>query len=326
MRIVAVGGRKRGPKIVALGGGHGLAKALRALRLLDVEPTAVVTVADDGGSSGRLRRDLDIPAPGDLRMALLTLAGDADLADVLAHRFADGDLRGHALGNLLLVALAERHDGHFGRALEQAGRLLRCRGRVVPATLHPVVLHGRVGGRDVEGQVTLMGTRGHVEALWLDPAVPASPEAVEAVLQADAVVVGPGSLFTSVLATLLPEGLAEAVGTTRARVVHVANLATQPGETEGMDLRDHVRAFARLAPASRLDAVLVHDGPSVGGSGAPLDPRWADPSDGIKLLHADLAARDPGGRPVAVHDPARLATALVGALSMGEGGAHGRPG
>ena len=308
-------------RVAAVGGGHGLAKALQALRLLELEPTAVVTVADDGGSSGRLRRDLDIPAPGDLRMALLTLAGETELADVLAHRFEAGALRGHALGNLLLVALAERHGGDFGRALDDAGRLLAGAGRVVPAALHPVRLHGRVAGDELHGQVRLATTAGDVEALWLEPAVPANPVAVQAVTDADVVLLGPGSLFTSVIATLLPDGLSEAVGDCRGVVVHVANLATQVGETEGMDLDAHLDAFRRLVPAARLDAVLVHEGPVVQGAGQPLTvPLTVAPSAAAvtdRVVRADLAARSATGVPVAVHDPARLAAALAAVLTGG---------
>jgi uncharacterized cofD-like protein len=296
-------------RVVAVGGGHGLAKALAALRLLDVEPTAVVTVADDGGSSGRLRRDLAIIAPGDLRMALLTLARNRDLAGVLGHRFGRGELQGHALGNLLLVALAERAEGDFVAALDAAAELLDCAGRVLPCTTVPVQMKARVHGQQVDGQVSVARAEGPIEAVWLEPGDPAAcKEAVEAIETADVVLLGPGSLFTSVIATLLVPGIGRAVADSAARVVAMLNLTTQPGETTGFDAVAHVDSLIAHLPSLHLDAVLLHDGPVGIGEGDPIRPDLEHAAVG-EVVRADLLTRD-DGEPSWGHDPGRLAAAL----------------
>lgn len=298
------------PRVVAIGGGHGLARALQALHLLDVEPTAVVTAADDGGSSGRLRRDLDIIAPGDLRMALLTLARNRSLSAALEHRFTRGQLRGHALGNLLLVALAEQADGDFVQALDAAAELLDCAGRVLPSTTSAVQLKARVEGRQVEGQVRVAAAQGPIECVWLEPRDPSvTPDAAEAVQAADLVVIGPGSLFTSVIASLLVPGLAAALEASRGQVVYVANILTQPGETTGLTAQAHVDALVAHVPGLRLDVVVLHAGPAGDGDGQPLGIDLASPNV-RDVVRVDVVARDEGGRAGTTHDPARLARAL----------------
>jgi uncharacterized cofD-like protein len=298
-------------RVVAIGGGHGLARALAALRLAATAPTAIVTVADDGGSSGRLREQLGVLPPGDLRMALLALARNRPLADALAHRFASGDLEGHALGNLLLVALWERAGGDFVTALAEAGALLDCAGRVLPATLEPVRLHGRVGGADVAGQVRIATAQAPVERVWLDPDTPsACDEAVEAIGEAELVLLGPGSLFTSILAVLAVPGIAKAVSDAPCPVVYVANARTQVGETSGLDLDAHVSALMAHVPGLPLHAVIAHDGPAAALPGEPLAPRLRAHRD-IRLVRADLLDRDQQGRPSWGHDPERLAAALA---------------
>lgn len=297
-------------RVVALGGGHGLSRALAALRALDVEPTAVITVADDGGSSGRLRQELGVIPPGDLRMALLTLARNRELAAALSHRFAAGALEGHALGNLLLVALAERAGGDFLAGLAEAERLLDVAGRVLPASLEPVSLHGRISGRDVSGQVRLATAEAPVERVWADPVPPACEPAVEALEQADAVVLGPGSLFTSIIAALLVPDLAKALTAVQAPVLYVANVRTQVGETSGLDLAAHVDALFAHVPGLRLDVVLAHDGPVADAPGEPILPVLDDPRVG-RLVTADVVARDTEGRPAWGHDADRLAAALA---------------
>jgi uncharacterized cofD-like protein len=297
-------------QVVALGGGHGLARALRALRELGLTPTAVVTVADDGGSSGRLRRDLGIIAPGDLRMALLNLARNEELARVLGHRFERGELEGHAVGNLLLVALAELADGDFVAALDHAGALLDCAGRVLPSTTAPVQLMAKVAGREVNGQANVASTYGHVEALWLEPQdPPACAEAVRAIAAADLVVLGPGSLFTSVIATLLVPGIAAALTASRARKVYVGNLLPQAGETSGMDGQAHVDALLERVPGLALDVVIE---PAARHGGEVLT--GVRPSDRVRrVVTADLA---PGGLPRG-HNPERLAAVLASAEVTG---------
>jgi uncharacterized cofD-like protein len=296
--------------VVAVGGGHGLANALEALQRLDVEPTAVVTVADDGGSSGRLRRDLGIIPPGDLRMALLTLARDRGLADVLGHRFVRGELEGHALGNLLLVALAERADGDFVAALDAAAGLLDCAGRVLPATTTPVQLKARVHGQEVDGQVRVAQAEGPIECVWIEPGRPAGcREAVAAIEAAELVLLGPGSLFTSVVAALLVPTIGEAVVASRAPVVAILNLSTQPGETTGFTCDAHIDALVAHLPELQLDAVVVHEGPPGIGEGEPIVPDLQHAAVS-EVVRADLLRRDPDGAPGWGHDPDRLAAAL----------------
>lgn len=304
------------PRVVAVGGGHGLAEALRALRLAGVAPTAVVTVADDGGSSGRLRRDLDIIAPGDLRMALLALARNTLLADALGHRFQRGHLQGHPLGNLLLVGLAEQAGGAFLPALRRAGELLDCEGAVLPSTTEAVQLHAQVSGRRIDGQAQVTSSAGCVERMWLEPGdPPACQEAVDAILAADAVVLGPGSLFTSVIVNLLVPDLTRALRRTPARLFYIANVLTQPGETAGLDLPAHVDAVLAHLDGRDLDAVVVHDGPPGQGPGEPVGATLR--SERVRqVVLADVVRRHPDGRPGGGHDPERLRAALVPLLDV----------
>jgi uncharacterized cofD-like protein len=267
--------RRRGaqPKVVALGGGMGLSASLAALRRITGDLTAVVTVADDGGSSGRLRQELGVLPPGDLRKALAALCGDDDWgqtwARVIQHRFqTEGDLHGHAVGNLLIVALWEQLGDHV-QALDLVGRLLGANGRVLPMSAVPLELQALVKGHDptrpeavdtVRGQATVALTPGEVQSVHLVPHdPPAVPEAVEAVLDADWVVLGPGSWFSSVMPHLLVPELLDALTRTRARRVLSLNLAPQPGETEGFSPQRHVEVLARHAPKLALDVVLADE-------------------------------------------------------------------
>jgi uncharacterized cofD-like protein len=261
------------PKVVALGGGHGLAASLSALRRISQDLTAVVTVADDGGSSGRLREELGVLPPGDLRKALAALCGDDEWgqtwASVIQHRFtSEGDLHGHAVGNLLIVALWEQL-GDPVAALEWVGRLLGAHGRVLPMSSVPLELTASVRGHDPEkpdeitmirGQANVALTPGDVQEVQLVPAdPPAVPEAVQAVLDADWVVLGPGSWFSSVMPHLLVPDLVCALTETRARKVLALNLAPQPGETEGFSPQRHVEVLARHAPKLTIDVVLADE-------------------------------------------------------------------
>lgn len=265
--------RRRGtqPKVVALGGGMGLSASLTALRRITGDLTAVVTVADDGGSSGRLRDELGVLPPGDLRKALAALCGDDDWgrtwAEVIQHRFVSrGELHEHAVGNLLIVALWEQLGDHV-QALDLVGKLLGAHGRVLPMSAVPLELQARVRGHDpvapdelstVRGQATVALTRGEVQQVHLvPPDPPAVPEAVEAVLDADWVVVGPGSWFSSVIPHLLVPELLDALQNTRARRVLSLNLVPQPGETDGFSPQRHLEVLARHAPKLAFDVVLA---------------------------------------------------------------------
>src|SRR6266536_683312 len=215
-------------------------------------------MADDGGSSGRLRRDLGLPPPGDLRMALLALAGpDAEARELFGYRFQRGDLAGHNLGNLILASLADLR-GDFLEALATASRWLRVRGRVLPSTLAPVRLLGRVEGQVVEGQVAIRDAWGRVDRVWLEPrGAAALPEAVAAVREAALVLLGPGSICTSVVPNLLLPELGAAVAAASERVVYLCNLEPQPGETSGFSPEAHLAALLAHCPGLRVPLVLA---------------------------------------------------------------------
>ncbi|HWE56613.1 MAG TPA: uridine diphosphate-N-acetylglucosamine-binding protein YvcK [Acidimicrobiales bacterium] len=286
-----------GPDVVALGGGHGLASTLRAARLYAGSLTAVVSVADDGGSSGRLREIAGIPAPGDLRRCLVAMAeDDSAWAPAFEYRFpaGSGDLEGHALGNLIIAGLANV-TGDFGQALHLAGGLLGTIGRVVPATSESVVLKAEVSGREVLGQVAVSETGDPISCVSIvPPDTPVPADALEAIAAADQVVIGPGSLYTSVLAVAVVPGIRAALGARRSGRIYVCNLRAQVPETSGFGEADHLRA------------VLDH--------GIPIDVMVAgtDP-DGPERVHGVPVVRAPLARPDGLgHDAAGLAAVLSG--------------
>jgi uncharacterized cofD-like protein len=343
------GADARPPRVVTFGGGHGMYACLSALRRVTDQLTAVVTVADDGGSSGRIRGELGGLPPGDLRMALAALCGDDEWgrtwARALQHRFAGtGHLAGHALGNLLITALWEEL-GDPVVGLDWVARLLGARGRVLPMSAVPLEIEATVRGADpaapdlvgtVRGQHSLAKTPGEVLAVRLLPQdPPAVPEAVAAIHEADWVVLGPGSWFTSVLPHLLVPGLAEALTSTKARRLLILNLAPQAGETDGFTPADHIDVLLAHAPGLRLDAILVDPGTlgaAVGGvrrcagtaSAAEFGPCPAadedSAPDGSQSGQLAALARRVGAEiycaPVAAdgelpyHDPVRLAEAI----------------
>ncbi|WP_193374817.1 MULTISPECIES: gluconeogenesis factor YvcK family protein [Nocardiopsis] len=301
------------PRVVALGGGHGLSASLQALRRVTTDLTAVVTVADDGGSSGRLRRELGVLPPGDLRMALAALCGDDEWghtwSEVVQHRFrSEGELHGHAVGNLLIVALWELL-GDSVAGLDWVGQLLGAHGRVLPMSSVPLDIAAEVEGADadrpgevvtVRGQVACASTGGRVRSISLLPeSPPASPQAVKAVHEADWVVFGPGSWFTSVLPHLLVPDLARALVDTAARRVVALNLSPQRGETDGFAPETYLRVLEEHAPELGVDVVLADR--SVVQDAGPL--REAAARLGGELVLADVGVGDGSPR----HDPDRLA-------------------
>jgi len=309
----------RGPRLVAIGGGTGLGTLLGGLKHHTSNITAIVTVADDGGSSGVLRRDMGVPPPGDIRSCLVALSEDGSvLGRLFQYRFAEGGLQGHSFGNLFLVALAEV-TGDFEQAVRQSGSILKIRGRVLPATLEgDLQLHAQLeGGGRVSGQSSITAAERLPVRVWLSPQGPtAMPEAVEAILEADLVVLGPGSLYTSVIPNLLIPGVLEALRETRARVVYVCNVMTQPGETDGYTAGDHVEALLRHGAEGVLDAVLVSDTPVPAGPTEAYRRLGAQPVEvdeprlarmGVPVVHADVG----GGGDLFRHDPTRLAAALI---------------
>lgn len=313
-------GESRVPAVAALGGGHGLYATLTALRRVTDRLTAIVTVADDGGSSGRLRREFDILPPGDLRMALAALCGDDRVgrtwADVLQSRFAgEGTLGGHAIGNLLIAGLWQRLDPVAG--LDMVGSLLHARGRVLPMSLSPLVIEADVIGVDpaapdevrvVRGQATVAKTPGQVRAVRLVPGdPPAAPEAVASVEQADFVILGPGSWFTSVIPHLLVPQLSEAILRTSAHRILTLNVEAE-AETAGFTAARHIELLAEHAPQLRLDTVLA----DVRFSGSDEHIAGYVESLGGKLVVADIAMRDGTAR----HDPHRLAAAYAEIMGL----------
>lgn len=281
-----------GPKVVALGGGHGLAATLQAARRYAGDITAIVSVADDGGSSGRLREALGIPAPGDIRRCLVALAEpDSVWARAFEHRFDAGELHGHAVGNLVIAGLAAA-TGDFTAALDEAGRALGAVGRVLPATTTSVVLKAEAADGEVEGQVRV-ATTGRISSVSLVPPDPEPPaEALAALAAADQIVLGPGSLFTSVLAVAAVPALREALRSAPAPKVYVCNLRPQEPETAGYDVQAHV------------DALTAH--------GVDVDVVVCDPARmPVGTLRATSVQR-PLARPDgAGHDPAALAAVLA---------------
>lgn len=334
-------GDRTGPlRVVALGGGHGLGAALRALRLAFPDPaaaelTAIVTVADNGGSSGRLRTEFRAALPpGDLRMALAALCPDGSpWVPLLQHRFVSaGPLDGHALGNLLLLAAWERTADPVA-ALATVAELVGARGRVLPASTVPLDVHARVrlpdgGAAEVHGQAAVARAPGRIERLVLHPdRPPACAAAVAAVAAADVVLLGPGSWFTSVLVHLLVPDLAGALVATRARLVVALNVGDD-GETAGLAAADHLTLLRSHAPGLRVETVLAdtalagsgvrgavgvrggHEVSEVGASGVEGDVAAAAAALGARVVLADLASRRPDGGRSAEHDSAAFAAAL----------------
>lgn len=305
---------RRGPRVVALGGGHGLAATLAALRHITGDLTAVVTVADDGGSSGRLRSEMGVVPPGDLRMAVSALCEASEWGetwrDVLQHRFhTEGPLDGHAVGNLLLAAIWQLH-GDQVAGLDLIGRLLGAAGRVLPMSTEPLEIEAdvRQGAQPgsptmlVRGQSRVAVTAGIVERVRLVPAdAPACPEAVAAIEAADWVILGPGSWFTSVMPHLLLGGIADALHGTEARIALTLNLSSQEGETAGYSAADHLRSLREYAPDLRVDVVVA-------------DPSAVEDLDDVlesaRGVGAQVLLRQVGiGDGSPVHDPLRLAAA-----------------
>jgi uncharacterized cofD-like protein len=306
------------PRVVAFGGGHGLAAALAAWRRITDSLTAVVTVADDGGSSGRIRREMPVLPPGDLRMALAALAGDDDrsqeLARLLQHRLGGtGALAGHPVGNLMLTGLAELHAGDAVRALDELGALLGCGGRVLPMADVPLDLVARVESvdpddpartRTIRGQVAIAATPGRVREILVSPAdPPVNPAVLEAIAAADVVSLGPGSWYTSVLPHLLVPQLRTALASTQARVVVVLNLEPQPGETDGFSPEEHLSVLQAHLGGVALHTVIADADSVVDRRGLLSAVREC----GAELVLAQVAELDGAPR----HDPVRLSSALA---------------
>jgi uncharacterized cofD-like protein len=251
----------RGPKIVVIGGGTGLSTLLRGLKVYSANITAIVTVADDGGSSGRLRQEFGVLPPGDIRNCLTALADrEKLLTELFQYRFRAGDgLMGHSFGNLFLTAMSDI-TGDLERAIAASSQVLAVRGRVLPATLSDVRLWAElVDGRRIEGESNITAANGKIQKIGCTPSVPlALPAALKAIQDADYVIIGPGSLYTSIIPNLLVPEIAEAVAALKVPRIYVCNIMTQPGETEGYTVSDHIRAIDDACGKRLFDAVLVH--------------------------------------------------------------------
>ncbi len=322
----------RGARIVTLGGGTGMSTLLRGLKEHTSNLTAVVTVADDGGSSGKLRTQLGVPPVGDIRNCIVALA-DAEplMGRLLQYRFP-GDvvpesLGGHAIGNLLIAAMTAVEGGDFEEGVRQMNRVLAVRGQVVPASSEPLILHAALrDGTEIAGQSLIARTPG-IERVWLTPeGVGASADAVAAIAEAEVIVIGPGSLFTSVLPSLLLPEIRAALAASSALRVYVCNVATQPGETTGFDLADHLEAIARHGGAGLVDVVLANnhpiesrpasaepgaESPAVTDArplGEPVRLRWPPANEAApRLVLDDLVDRALPSH----HDSDRLAAAVI---------------
>lgn len=311
-------GRRSRRRVVALGGGHGLAASLQGLRRVTDSLTAVVGVADDGGSSGRLREEFGVIPPGDLRMALAALCGDDSWGrtwqQVIQHRFGgEGELAGHSVGNLLITALWEQ-SGDAVTGLDWVGALLEAHGRVLPCTTVPLTIEAEVLGHDparpdevsiIRGQVEVATTPGTVLNITLDPPEPpACREAIEAVQDADAIVLGPGSWFTSVIPHLVIPELAKAITASSARRIVVLNLNPQVGETSGFAAHTYLDVLYNFLPDLRIDTVIA-DQSHVEDRDALL--RSAEDL-GAEVLLTNVARS--GAEHAGQHDPQRLAVAF----------------
>jgi uncharacterized cofD-like protein len=306
----------RGPKIVAIGGGTGLSMLLRGLKAYTSNLTAIVTVADDGGSTGRLRQEFGVVAPGDLRQCIAALAeAEPLMTRLFQYRFQEGTgLEGHSFGNLFIVAMAEV-TGNFETAIHETGRVLNVRGNILPSTLEDVTLSARTNEDElVHGEHNITERGSAIRELFLNPPnVEAHPDAVRAILDADLVVIGPGSLYTSVMPNLLVTGIKKALSATSATRVFICNVATQHGETDGFTVTDHLEAVERHVGEGLVQAVIANNNltselpeawqstpVSVNGSGS-------GGLGSVLLVEADVVAEENRYR----HDPQKLAATVV---------------
>jgi len=312
--------RKHGPKIVAIGGGHGLATLLRGLKKVSHNIYAVVTVADDGGSSGRLRESLGILPPGDVRNCLAALSDDEDLlAQLFQYRFADaeGSLKGHSFGNLFISSMAEV-TGSFEQAVAESGRVLAVSGRVLPATLENVKLIADIKVNEnkkatrIEGESKITATPGRIQRVMLEPGNPAAyPEVIQSILSADLIVIGPGSLYTSIMPNLLVKDISSAIRASQALKIFICNVATQLGETDGFSCGDHLNVMDEHVGSNLVDIVVANDIPPENFN-SRVEGVYVEEELGLKynLYKKDLIDEENPWR----HDPDKVTMVLIDLL------------
>jgi len=304
--------RGRGPRIVAIGGGTGLSSLLRGLKTYTSNLSVIVTVADDGGSSGRLRDEYRVLPPGDFRQCLIALS-DAEplMKQLFDHRFKEGSLDGHAFGNLFIMAMADV-TGNFEQALRESGKVLAVKGTIVPSTLQDVTLVASINGGSVVGESKIPKQNGPISHVFLKPdGVQVNPEAAQAILSAELIIVGPGSLYTSILPNLLVEGMVEAIKASPALKLYICNVAAQPGETEGYNVEDYLRVIREHVGANLFDFVLVNSNTthSPTGGQAPVIFRPLDTTKHpeVRFIASDVVnVRIPSH-----HDPDKLARTIM---------------
>jgi uncharacterized cofD-like protein len=322
----------RGPKIVVIGGGTGLSTLLRGLKTYSANITAIVTVADDGGSSGRLRQEFGVLPPGDIRNCLAALADEEKLlTELFQYRFRAGDgLTGHSFGNLFLTAMSDI-TGDLERAVAASSKVLAVRGQVLPATLSDVRLWAEMtDGRRIEGESNIPKARGKITKIGCLPEnPPAVPAAIKAIKEADYIIIGPGSLYTSLIPNLLVPEIADAIASTKVPRIYICNIMTQPGETEGFSVSEHIKAIDNACGDRKLfDAVLVHRKyPSAQAliryaqqnSHPVFLDREAVTELGRRIVPANVLHEDETG--FVRHDPQKLAKVL---LKWYSGAQHGK--
>jgi uncharacterized cofD-like protein len=302
----------RGPRIVAIGGGTGLSTLLRGLKQYTSNLFAIVTVADDGGSSGRLRDEYRILPPGDFRQCLIALA-DAEplMKQLFDHRFKEGSLGGHSFGNLFIMAMADV-TGNFEHALRESGKVLAVKGTIVPSTLQDVTLVASINGSTVEGESKIPKQNAPISHVFLKPdGAQVNPEAAQAILNAELVIIGPGSLYTSILPNLLVEGMVEAIKASPALKVYICNLAAQNGETDGYDVDDYLRVIVEHVGSNLFDFVLVNSNhthiPTGGQSQVIYSTADSTRHPEVRFIPADVV----NVRLPSHHDPDKLARIIM---------------
>ncbi|HLQ16865.1 MAG TPA: gluconeogenesis factor YvcK family protein [Candidatus Eisenbacteria bacterium] len=304
--------RGRGPRIVAIGGGTGLSSLLRGLKVYTSNLSVIVTVADDGGSSGRLRDEYRILPPGDFRQCLIALA-DAEplMKQLFDHRFREGSLDGHSFGNLFIMAMADV-TGNFEHALRESGKILAVKGTIVPSTLQDVTLVASINGSTVEGESKIPKQNAPISHVFLKPdGAQINPEAAQAILNAELIIVGPGSLYTSIMPNLLVEGMVEAIKASPALKVYICNLAAQAGETDGYAVDDYLRVIQEHVGSNLFDFVLVNSNlahaPTGGQSQVIFQPVDVTRHPEVRFIAADVV----NVRLPSHHDPEKLARVIM---------------
>ncbi|MCD6450496.1 MAG: uridine diphosphate-N-acetylglucosamine-binding protein YvcK [Thermotogaceae bacterium] len=249
------------PKVVAIGGGTGMSTLLKGLKKYNIDITAIVSVTDEGGSSGILRKELKIPPPGDVRNNFVALSeNEKALEKLFNYRFKDGSLNGHTVGNIILAALSKIHGGSLSTAVKYLSDILAIKGKILPVSDDLIRLVATMeDGTEITGEVNIVESKKRIAKVSLDKKVKAQPEVIKSLKEADSILIGPGSLYTSIITNFLVEGVKEAIISSKAKIFYIANLMTQPGETDGMKLSDHIKEVEKYM-GKKIDVAIVNSG------------------------------------------------------------------